>query len=145
VSGKLCKRHDILGFLGVGVERESFRHLPYEDLAIVGAGSDDAVVERVPVCVEDAGRVASEQWYLVGNLAALVEWDDGKCTAAAGLPIDGDVFGVDLGWEHVSASICHKASSLSLYLYKVGVPGISTDVEVVVAELFPCWFSKDVS
>jgi hypothetical protein len=46
--------------------------------------------------------VAAEERQLVGSSAALVNGDDGKGTAAAGLPVDGDVFGV--GLEGVSLS-----------------------------------------
>jgi hypothetical protein len=38
----------------------------------------------------------AEEGDLVGRAAALVEGDDGKCAAAAGLPVDGDVLGVGL-------------------------------------------------
>lgn len=33
---------------GVGEESKVFWHLPYEDLAVVGSGGDDVVVEGVP-------------------------------------------------------------------------------------------------
>ena len=103
--------------LGICVEGETLGHFPDEDLAIVGCRSNDAVVKRVPtqtstvlsfvaakgsgardapVGVEHGGSVASEQRYLVGELSALVQGNDSECAAAAGLPIDGEVLGVDL-------------------------------------------------
>lgn len=42
----------------------------------------------VPVGVEDSGCVSAEERQLVGSSAALVDGDDGKGTAAAGLPVD---------------------------------------------------------
>lgn len=50
----------------------------------------------VPVSVEDSGCVSAEERQLVGGSAALVDGDDGKGAAAAGLPVDRDVFGVCL-------------------------------------------------
>jgi hypothetical protein len=55
----------------------------------------------VPVGVEDGGSVPAEERQLVGGAAALTEGDDGESTAAAGLPVDRDVFRV--GLECVSA------------------------------------------
>lgn len=102
-------RH-ILDLLGVGMNREPLGHLPYEDFAVVGPGRDDAVVEGVPVGVEDGSRVAAEERYLVGHLALLVERYDGEGAAAAGLPIDRQVLGVDLSdGGHASASKLHPA------------------------------------
>lgn len=53
--------------------------------------------ESVPVSVEDGGGVATEQRYLVGKLAALVEGDNGEGATTARLPVDGQVLGVGLG------------------------------------------------
>lgn len=57
--------------------------------------------------------MAAEQGQNVRQLAALVDRNDSKGTAAASLPIDREVFGVGLD--------------------QVGVPGILGDAEVVVA------------
>ena len=57
-----------------------------------------------PVGVQHRGSVASEERYLVGQLAALVHGNDSKCTATARLPIDRDVLGVDLRGDWVSAT-----------------------------------------
>lgn len=45
--------------------------------------------------------MAAEQGDLVGDLARLREGDDGESAAAARIPIDGEVFGVDL-WGRFS-------------------------------------------
>jgi hypothetical protein len=103
-------------------------------LAIVGARSDDRVVEGVPVNgrqggvrlesevglgapvgVEDGSRVATEQGQDVGELSTLIDRNDSKGTATAGLPIDREVLGVGLD--------------------QVGVPSILRDAEVVVTLL----------
>ena len=81
-------------------------------LPIIGRGRDKRVVKgtpvdclapllpfpamRVPVGVEDGGRVSAEERQLVRRAAALVDGDDGKGAAAARLPVDGYVLGVCL-------------------------------------------------
>ena len=64
---------------------------------IILFGSLWRMCKSVPVSVEDGGGVATEQRYLVGELAALVEGDDGEGATTAGLPVDGQVLGVGLG------------------------------------------------
>jgi hypothetical protein len=86
---------------------KSLRDLPYEVLAIVGAGSDDSVVKRVPVGIEDGSGMAAEERYLVRDFALLVERNDREGSSAAGLPIDREVLGVDLDVE----STCQLRSS----------------------------------
>ncbi len=102
--------------LGIGIEGEVLRHLPDEDLAIVGSGGNDSVIEGVPlwqkgqtevvqgqahvrvspVGVQDGGSVAAEQGYLVGELSALIEGYDCECASTAGVPIDSEILGVGL-------------------------------------------------
>lgn len=48
--------------------------------------------------------MAAEQWYLVGQLPALVQGDDSKCAAAARLPIDREILGVDLAGSEGSVT-----------------------------------------
>lgn len=52
--------------------------------------------DQIPISVENGGCVATEQRDLVGELATFVEGDDGKSTTTRRLPIDGEVFRVDL-------------------------------------------------
>lgn len=52
VPGQFAHWRHVCGLLSVGEESEVLGDLPYKDLAIVGAGSDDTVVEGVPVCVQ---------------------------------------------------------------------------------------------
>ena len=47
--------------------------------------------------------MTTKQGDLVGKLAALVEGDDGKGAAAAGVPIDGEIFGVGLVFKLIKA------------------------------------------
>lgn len=82
--------------LCVSVQRKAVGDLPHKDAAVVGGRGQDMVVERVPVGVEHGRRVAAEEGDLVGDLAALVDGDDGECATAAGLPIDREVLGVGL-------------------------------------------------
>jgi hypothetical protein len=115
MAAQLRHRRNVGGLVGIRVQREVLGHLPEEDLAIVRGGCDQRVVEgtpakplalslslpavrrsRVPVGVEDGGGVPAEEGDLVGRAAALVEGDDGKSAAAAGLPVDCDVLGVGL-------------------------------------------------
>lgn len=49
-----------------------------------------------PVGIENGGCVTAKQGNLVGQLAPLVQGDDGKSTAARGVPVDGEVRGVHL-------------------------------------------------
>jgi hypothetical protein len=124
---KTCEQERVSG--GIGKRQAETRYL-----AIVGTRSDDRVVERVPangrqggvgsesgvilgapVGVEDGGRVATEQGHDIGELATLIDRNDSKGAATAGLPIDRQVLGVGLD--------------------QVGVPGILGDAEVVVTLL----------
>jgi hypothetical protein len=76
-------------------------------LAIVGTGCNQRVIERIPngpvsfvmviVClllerlpigIENGGRVSSEQWDLLGEFSSLFKRDDCKGTTTAGLPVD---------------------------------------------------------
>ncbi len=101
---------------------------------------------------------------MVGKLAALVQGDDGKGAATAGLPIDGEVLGVDLARGTGRQKGVHDALCLprlvgqigadqdngakeddDAHLHQVRVPGIAADVEVVVAELPLRGLPKDVS
>lgn len=50
----------------------------------------------LPVGVEDGGGVATEQRNALRKFAGFVEGDDSKSTTTAGLPIEGEVFGVNL-------------------------------------------------
>lgn len=68
-----------------------------------------------PVGVEHASGVAAEQRDALRQPAGLVQGDDGKGAAAAGLPVDGEIVWVDLD--------------------EVGVPGIVGDAQVIVAVL----------
>lgn len=107
----------------------------------------------VPVRVEHSGGVATEQRYLVGKLAALVEGDDGEGTTTARLPVNGQVLGVGLGCERDKVSIRTMKAMGSVvsqcivgrYLYEVGIPGIVTDAEVIIAELLARRLAEDVS
>ena len=58
--------------------------------------SQPAMGESVPVGVEDGGGMAAEQRDLVGELAPLFKGNDGEGAAARSVPIDRQVFGVDL-------------------------------------------------
>lgn len=49
--------------------------------------------------------MATEQRYLVGKLAALVEGDDGEGTTTARLPVDGQVLWVGLGCRDETRSV----------------------------------------
>lgn len=51
---------------------------------------------NVPVCVKNGGGMAPEEGHLIGELPSLIERNDGKGTATAGLPVHGEVFRVDL-------------------------------------------------
>lgn len=161
VPGELADRGDILWLLGVGVQREALWDLPYEDLPIVGSGCDNAIVEGVPmrkgqlellrkgnspllpVSIENRRGVSSEQWDLFRQTTFLIQWDDGECTAAAGLPVYGEVFGVNL-----SSSISSPKSIVSAwrpYLHQIRVPGIAADMQVIKGRFLPRWLPKYVS
>jgi hypothetical protein len=67
----------------------------------------------VPVGVEDGGGVPAEERKLVRGAAALIERDDGKGAASAGLPVDREVFGV--GLKCMSAGVTRsRAGELTL-------------------------------
>jgi hypothetical protein len=103
MPGQLAHWLHICGLFSVGKECEVLGDLPYEDLAIVGAGSDDTVVEGVPVRVQHHSCVSAEQRYYVGDLSPLVQWDDSECATATRLPIDREVFWVDLYYRDMLA------------------------------------------
>jgi hypothetical protein len=124
---KTCKQERVSGGIGGRYERVLY-------LAIVGTRSNDGVVKGVPVNgrqggvgwesgvylgapvgVEDGGRVATEQGQDIGELSTLIDRNNSKGAATAGLPIDREVLGVGLD--------------------QVGVPSILRDAEVVVTLL----------
>lgn len=124
---KTCKQERVSGGIGARCERMDY-------LAIVGTRSNDRVVEGVPVNgrqggvgwesgvvlgapvgVEDGGRVATEQGQDIRELSTLIDRNDSKGAATAGLPIDREVLGIGLD--------------------QVGVPSILRDAEVVVTLL----------
>jgi len=82
--------------LSIRVKREPLGHLPNEDLSVVRGGCDEAIVKRVPVGVQHGRGMAPEEGYLIGELAALVKWDDGEGATAARFPIDRQVLGIGL-------------------------------------------------
>lgn len=102
------------------MEREALGDLPDEDLSILGSGSDDVVVEGVPVClsanarepgargtipigIEDSSGVSAEQRDLVRHLSSLFQGDDGERATTRGIPIDGEEFGIGLVIPLISA------------------------------------------
>lgn len=72
MPGQLAHWHHVCRLLSIREEGKVFGDLPYEDLAIVGAGSDDTVVEWVPVCVQHYSCMSAEQRYNVRHLSPLV-------------------------------------------------------------------------
>lgn len=125
MSGQLAHWCHICGLFGVGEEGEVLGDLPYEDLAIIGAGRNDAVVEGVPVGVQHYSCMPAEQRYNVGYLSPLVQRDDRECATATRFPVDREVFRVDLE--------------------KIRIPSVPTDMKVVVAEFLPGRLAEDVS
>lgn len=93
---ELAQRRNVDNLLSVGVERKVLGDLPHKNTGVVGGRGNNVVVERVPVGVEDGGRVAAEEGDLVRDLAALVDGDDGECATTARLPINREVLGVGL-------------------------------------------------
>lgn len=49
MPSELAHGRDVGNLLGVGIECKVLGHLPQEYLSIFGAGSDNAVVERIPM------------------------------------------------------------------------------------------------
>jgi hypothetical protein len=103
MPGQLAHWRHVCGLFSIGEEGKVLWDLPYEDLAIVGAGSDDTVVERVPVRVQHYSCMSAEQRYHVGDLSLLIQRDDRECATATRLPIDREVFRVDLYCRKMSA------------------------------------------
>ena len=174
MAGQLADRGHVGGLLGVCEESEVLGDLPDEDLAILRGRGDDAIVEgvpvrvdvsgrvasgadgereAVPVGVENGGSVASEQGDQVGQLALLVEGNDGKGATTARVPIDGEVLGIDLGEGRGSVSLASLGGEVDgrrshgrvTYLDQVGIPGIAADAQVIIAKFLPRRLSKDVS
>ena len=93
--------------------------------------------------------MAAEQRDLVRQLAALIERDDGKGAAAGRVPVDREVVGVGLNCSQPT-SVKHpskyqrNATSLA-YLDQVGIPGIATNVKVIVAGILSRRLAEDVS
>lgn len=123
VASELDGRRDVLDlFTRIGVKSKVLWYFPDKDLSVVGCRGNDAVVEGVPgsvlekrggesdlgglgdvpVGVEDGCGVATEQRYLVGRLALLVEGDNGKGATTAGLPVHREIVGVRLEERRVS-------------------------------------------
>lgn len=197
MAGELRDGADVGHLLGVDVEGEVLGDLPDEDPGIIRTRGDDIIVEgvpgrgpelaypmrtarevlwgvNVPVGVQNSSGMAPEQRNQVGQLPPLLEREDSKRAAAAGLPIDGEVLGIDLYQAHMPPQFppvlsgcqgrCAGKSNegsrgsgrgrrigrdrgveRGFYLYEVGVPGILANVEVVVALVLPGGLAEDVS
>jgi hypothetical protein len=76
--------------------------------------------------------VPAKERNLVGDSAALLEGDDGECAAAAGFPVDCEVFGIGLGGMSLRFS---RSRAGRADLDQVGVPGVLGDAEVIIALL----------
>lgn len=132
-----------------------------------GLRTTDCKRTHVPVRIKHGSRVSPEKRDLVGKLAPFIEGDDSKGAAAAGLPVDRDELWVDL-YKAVSAYGTVRSPSLvacdtvvspggpmvrtgvrgwsdGAHLHQISVPGISADVQVVVAKLLARRFPKDVA
>jgi len=55
-----------------------------------------SIASIVPVGVEDSCGVSTEKRKLLWHATPLVDGNDSECASTAGLPIDGDVFGIGL-------------------------------------------------
>lgn len=92
---------------------EVLGYLPEEDLAIIGTGGYQRVVEGmpgpvstlssrasgvryIPICIEYNGSVSSEEGYLLGDSASFFNRNDCECTTSTGIPIHCDVLGICL-------------------------------------------------
>lgn len=105
---------DVFRLLTILMEGKALRYLPYENLAIVGARGDNAIVERVPgrelacgllgapsktqvpICIQHRRSVSSKQRDLFRKPTLFVQRYNSKGTTTAGFPIDREVFGVCL-------------------------------------------------
>ena len=87
--------------------------------------------------------MSSEQWDLLRQATLLIQWNNGKRATTASFPIDRKVLWVDLVRSQYVA--WYTSGRTALYLYQVGIPGIATNVQVIVSGLLPGWLSKDVS
>lgn len=105
MAGQLAHWGHVCGLLGVGEEREVLGDLPYEDLAIVGARCNDAVVEGVPIGIQHHSCVSAEERYNVGHLSLLVQREDRECATATRFPIDREVLGVHLNDRDRSSAL----------------------------------------
>jgi hypothetical protein len=83
--------------------------------------------------------MTTEKGNLFRESAFLIHRNDSKCAATTGLPIDGDVF-----WVYLIRSVLQPivADTANSHLDQIRIPGIATDVEVVIRRLFPCWLPK---
>lgn len=169
MTSELADRGNVLWLLSIRVQRESVRNLPDEDLSIVGSGSNDTVVEGIPmrtrqlesqvyckqggphcspVSIKHRRSVSSEQRNLLWQATLLIQGNDSKGTTTASLPVHSEVFRVDLATHALPVSI-HPSTSIAQaeqpYLDQIGVPRIATDVQVIVGGFLPRRLPKYVS
>ena len=74
--------------------------------------------------------------------ALLIHRNNSECAATTGFPIDGDIFRVNLTR---SAPQPIPADTASSHLDQIRIPGIATDMKVIVCRLFPRWLPKHMS
>jgi hypothetical protein len=132
------------------------RNLPYEDLSIIGAGRNYAIVERVPssvssdrwrcrqripVSIQNRRSVSTEKRDLFWESPFLIDWNDSECASSAGFPIDREVFWIGLSQSAPCPAICFSDADL----YEVGIPRIAADMEIIVSRFLSRRLAKHMS
>lgn len=97
-------------------------------------------MKHAPVCIENDSSVTTEKGDTVRQFASLFNGNDCKSTATRGIPVDGDVLGIDL-YESFKISELGEGTSSgrgmeraqSTHLHEIGIPSILRDAKVIVA------------
>lgn len=112
---------------------------------------------NLPIGIQYGSCVTTEEGNLIGCLSALAERDNGKGASTARLPINSNELGVDLKQESQAVGewivfiIRYFESTDSdepmewLYLYKIRIPGIAANVQIIIAKFFSSRLAKDVA
>jgi hypothetical protein len=161
VTSQLAHRGHICRLFCIAVKREALRYLPDENLAIIGSRSDNSIIERVPRCrISPAAYrapVCKQAYQSVSKTGAVCPRNRGICsgslpfsligiTANAPPPLASQLTEMYSGFACMPSAPTPACSGpRSPDLHQVRIPGIATDMQVIIGSLLLCGLPENMS